>query len=90
MRILLSLFLLIVFFGFGVQIYRLNATRVKAMQQLETSRQAIEKMKDENRSFRSDLEYYADERNVAKEARSLLNYGAPGENVVIIVPKKSH
>ncbi len=34
----------------------------------------------------SDLQYYQDPANLAKELRSRFNYKAPGEKLVIVVP----
>jgi hypothetical protein len=43
----------------------------------------------ENERIEDDLDYYANTENLMKEFRSLFNYRKPGEELHIIVPRRS-
>lgn len=48
----------------------------------------MEKLYKENSKLGADIEYYKSEDNLEKEARAELNYKAPGEKLIIVVPQK--
>ncbi|MBI2075613.1 MAG: hypothetical protein HYT82_03020 [Candidatus Harrisonbacteria bacterium] len=46
-------------------------------------------MEKENVALEGRISYAGDEKNLEREARTELNYGAPGERMLIVVPKKN-
>lgn len=87
MRFFLSLGMLIIFVAFGIQLYRLGGERAKLESQLMKLRQEADGAQQDERALQADIEYFGEEQNVLKSARSF-NYRAPGEELIIVVPKR--
>jgi len=49
----------------------------------------LDKVKLEQAKLSADLDYYSDARNFEKRLRTLFNYRAPGEQMIIVVPPHS-
>lgn len=87
MRFFLSLGMLVIFVAFGIQLYRLGGERAKLESQLTKLQQEVDSAKRDERALNADLEYFGEEQNILKSARSS-NYRAPGEELIIVVPKQ--
>lgn len=82
--ILGALFLVI-----GYQVFNLNSRRAELASRLGVVNEKIEKLETENRNLQTDLEYFVDLENLAKEFKSQFNYKRPGEKLIIVVPESS-
>ena len=49
----------------------------------------VDGLLNENIDLEADIRYLADSQNLVKAARRELNYGAPGERLIVVIPKKS-
>ncbi|MBI2406186.1 MAG: septum formation initiator family protein [Candidatus Harrisonbacteria bacterium] len=89
MRILLLALMLIIFGATIAQLrglYQKNGELSAAHERIAKKVAALEK---ENVALEGRISYAGDEKNLEREARTELNYGAPGERMLIVVPKKN-
>ena len=71
-----------------VQLYNLYSKQLALIHQSREAATVIEKLQDENSQLKSDMEYFSDPRNVAKELKSKFNYKEPGETMIIVIPEE--
>lgn len=89
MRVFVSIAFIIVFLAVGFQLYRVNAERVKFGHQAAATEKERADLERENEALRADIRYFGETRNLLKEFRSLFNYRAPGEKLIIVVPPEA-
>ena len=71
----------------GIEVYNLNVQRLDLTRRINAVDGQVETLARDNQKLTADLDYFVNPRNLAKEARSLFNYRAPGEKLIILVPK---
>ncbi len=81
--VILSAVLLLV----GVQIYSFLKRRAELSLEFSDISAKLNRAKLEQEKFRAELDYYLNPANLEKELRARFNYKAPGEKLLIIVPK---
>ncbi len=74
-----------IFLGFQAVSFWLR--RNTASQQLQSYQEALASSTDNLASLKSDLEYYLNPVNFAKEIKDRFNYRQAGEKMIIIVPR---
>lgn len=85
---ILPLFIGILVFVLGTQIYRLYSQWTELEHRLLKVSKEADALETENDKLTSDLEYFGDVRNLVKELKTLFNYKNPGEKLIIVIPKK--
>ena len=84
MAVLLTIFIA----SMGYQVYEFYIQKKdieKQYLELQAKAKAVE---TDNQKIGKDIEYYSNEANLEKQARSDLNYRLPDEKMIIVVPKK--
>ncbi len=79
------LFGLILFLG--AQIYTFVGLEQEAQKTFSEYQAKLDKAKFDEQKFQDELNYYSSQANIEKELRKRFNYRAPGEKLIIIVPK---
>lgn len=82
--VLLTLILLFV----GRELYLFYGRKSYLGAELGSVNAELDKLRSENRNLEADASYYADPKNLEKEARAQLNYKAPEEKMIIVVPQQ--
>ena len=67
-------------------VWALRAERKGIEEERDELRADLSVVTEENEEIESKIEYYEDEENLLKEAKSQFNYRAPDEELIIIVP----
>lgn len=81
--------LMLLMLGFiGREIYIFFWKKTELNAQVADINSEMEKLYKENSQLGADIGYYNDQDNLEKEARAELNYKAPGEKLIIVVPPK--
>lgn len=80
--------ILIIFLVIGFQLFDLLKQNFRLKSDLSDLNQQEDRFAKENETLKADLEYLANPANLIKELKSKLNFKAPGEKVIIIVPPK--
>lgn len=88
MRLILSVVLLAVAAMFGIQLMTVHAEWAKLGKRLNELKGTVAEAQAEEVSLRADINYYGEEQNLLKAARSLGNYRRSGEELMIVVPKQ--
>ena len=80
----LIVFLLIIGFGLyeGHLFWREKQEVEAELSELEAKERSIQ---EENKRLQNDIEYYRNEANLEKEARSQFNYRTPEEQMMVVV-----
>jgi len=81
--IILSVLLVLV----GIQVYKFWGEANTAMKEYFSLEEKVNAAKQDNAKFQAELNYYSDPANLEKELRARFNYKAPGEKMIIIVPR---
>jgi len=81
----LALFVLL---AIGMQLFGLNARRNEAAAKLSSVAGELRAVEEENIKLQADILYYANPDNLEKELRARFNYKSPGEELIIVVPKR--
>ncbi|OGY96536.1 MAG: hypothetical protein A2128_02140 [Candidatus Liptonbacteria bacterium GWC1_60_9] len=81
----LALFVLL---AIGMQLFGLNARRNEAAAKLSSVAGELRAVLEENTKLEADILYYANPDNLEKELRARFNYKSPGEELIIVVPKR--
>jgi cell division protein FtsB len=89
MRYVLIAVLLVIVIGLLYEVHGFTVERQSHEADLKSLNARLEALKSENKKLQSDIEYYSDEANLLKEARSELPYRSPDEKMLIVVPKKT-
>ncbi len=77
--------ILLIFLGFQAISFWLK--RNDAYQQLKSYQEELASSTSNLASLKSDLDYYLNPANFAKEIRNRFNYRQAGEKTIIIVPR---
>ena len=81
--------LMLLLLGFiGREVYIFFGRKTELNVQVADINSEMAKLYGENSKLEADIEYYKSEDNLEKEARAELNYKAPGERLIIVVPQK--
>ena len=70
------------------QLYRFYGQRRQLSKNLNKTDEALGGLTEDNRKLQADLEYYLDQENLAKEAKSKFDYKRPGEKMMIVIPQR--
>mgnify|MGYP001587667898 CR=1 FL=1 len=83
--IFLALFIL-----FSYQVYKISLEAVDANSKLAELKSENDAVELDNNNLKSQIEYFADPRNLEKELRARFNVKLPGEKLIIVVPKQDN
>ena len=72
----------------GTQLFGLHKRRNETAIKLSSIEEELRTMEEENRKLQADISYYANPDNLEKELRARFNYKLPGEELIIVVPKR--
>jgi cell division protein FtsB len=89
MRYALIAILLCAIFGLLYEVRGFSMERQSHEADLKILNARLGALQMENKKLQTDIEYYSDEANLLKEARSELPYRSPDEKMLIVVPKKT-
>ena len=87
-RRLFSFMLLLILGLLLFQLYRFYGQRRQLSKNLNKTDEALGGLTEDNRKLQADLEYYLDQENLAKEAKSKFDYKRPGEKMMIVIPQR--
>ena len=87
-RRLFSFILLLILGLLLFQLYRFYGQRRQLSKNLNKTDEALGCLTEDNRKLQADLEYYLDQENLAKEAKSKFDYKRPGEKMMIVIPQR--
>ena len=73
----------------GAQIYAFTGRAHKAEQAFLEFKKKLDQARADQIEFQSELDYYLNPVNLEKELRARLNYRAPDEKLIILVPRGS-
>ena len=68
--------------------YQLYAERRVLREEAAEVQEQVSQLEGEQAKLKSEVGYFSDIRNLAKELKSLFNYKQQGEHLIIIVPKE--
>jgi len=88
MKPVIGIIILIVFLAVGFQLFNLFQQNRNLKSSLTDLNKEIGGVSKENGVLKADLEYFANQDNLIKELKGKLNFKAPGEKVIIIVPQR--
>lgn len=86
MRFFIALFLVVIIFFVGVQVYRLFVQSKEADSQYLNLKDETSRLAEENVKLSKDILYYQNPINATKELQSKSNYHEPSEKMIILVP----
>jgi len=89
MKFFLVLFLTVIVVFIGAQCYRLFVQQADYVTQAQQLKEQTDKIAAENAALQSDIEFYQNPANAAKELQSKINYKKPDEQMIILVPEKN-
>lgn len=72
----------------GRELYFFHGRKSALNAELENMNAEMKTLESENERLLGDISYYSDPLNLEKEARAQLNAKAPGETMIIVVPKQ--
>ena len=87
-RRLFSFILLLILGLLLFQLYRFYGQRRQLSKNLNKTDEALSGLTEDNRKLQADLEYYLNQENLAKEAKSKFDYKRPGEKMMIVIPQR--
>ena len=87
MRLIAPILLVILIAIVGYQVYKLSGQKDLVGKQFNELKLRLTGIVTENNKIGEDLKYYSNRDNLEKEARSQLNYMAPDEKTIIVIPK---
>lgn len=74
--------------GIGYHLYGAEVERYAAIADLKAATAQLEQLQADQQKLTEDIEYYSDPHNLEKVLRAQFNYRAPGEKLIIVVPKE--
>jgi len=86
MKVIASLFLIVILIVFSVEVYFLLKEKNQLQNKLNELNSRLDLLQAENNQLRSDLDYFSYPENLEKELRSRFNYKKPQEKMIIITP----
>jgi cell division protein FtsL len=86
MKVIVSLFLIVILIVFSVEVYFLLKEKNQLQNKLNELNSRLDLLQAENNQLRSDLDYFSYPENLEKELRSRFNYKKPQEKMIIITP----
>ena len=89
MKSAVTIILSVVLLAVAIQLFRLYGQNLSLESDLSKINTELTGVSKENTVLEADLSYLAEAGNLAKELREKLNYKAPGEKLIIIVPPKT-
>lgn len=89
MKLLAAIILVIALVFLGTQIYKFSGRSASEQTDFSAMQAKLNQVKLDTLNLQSELDYYANPVNLAKELRARFNYKSPGENMIIIVPPAS-
>lgn len=72
----------------GRELYLFHGRKSALNAELESVNAEMKTLESENERLLGDISYYSDPLNLEKEARAQLNAKAPGETMIVVVPKQ--
>ena len=72
----------------GYQIYTTEKVRQGLKKELSQINSEYQALIEDNDKLNDKIQYFSESHNLEKEARSKLNYKAPGEKLIIVAPKR--
>ncbi|MFH1188774.1 MAG: hypothetical protein V1652_02935 [bacterium] len=72
----------------GYQVYCVEKKRHGLETSFFEKEREYQMFEQENRVLQSQIDYYAEDRNLEKELRGKFNYRAPDETMIIVVPQQ--
>ncbi|MDP3947809.1 MAG: septum formation initiator family protein [bacterium] len=88
MRKVVLILILVLLVAIGTQLFGFHKQRKETAAKLSTIEGELRAMEEENRKLQADISYYANPDNLEKELRARFNYKSPGEELIIVVPKR--
>lgn len=88
MRIAIYMFLALLVFLAGGQVYQLYKHNIELQVKVAKADSQLDSLKQDNEKLTADFRYYSNAENLIKEIKSLFNYKKPGEQLFIVVPPK--
>lgn len=88
MRAIIAVILVFFIILAGYQVYQFSVQEGSAKQLFLELEKKIQALELDNKRIEKDIEYFSDEANLEKEARSQFNYRLPDEKVIIVIPKQ--
>lgn len=80
----------IIFAATVAQLRELHLRKSALAEELERVTRKVDGLIRENTDLEASITYLKTPENLIKEARAQLHYGAPGERLIVVVPKKSN
>lgn len=87
MKFLIAGLLLIMIVGLGTQVKEFSERKSDARKAFESLSEKFERAKADQEGLETELRYLSNPANIEKELRARFNFRAPGENLIIIVPR---
>ena len=88
-KIVISVLLLLFLVFVSLQIYVFSGKAKEAAAIYDVVKARHEEAESDHRKLSDEFRYYANPANLEKELRARLNYRAPGEKTLILVPEGS-
>ena len=70
-------------------VYNANAVRMELSHKFGAIKSSVDELMRDNKKLEEDIYYFKDPNNLLKEARARLNYRAPNEKMIIVVPPQN-
>lgn len=83
------LLIAIIFVATVAQLRTLHGRANILSEEHERAVRKVDVLAKENMDLEADIVYLGNAANLVKEARRALNYGAPDERLIVVVPKKN-
>lgn len=87
MKFLIAGLLLAMIVGLGTQVKEFSKRKSDAKKAFESLNEKFEQAKADQEELEAELRYLSNPANIEKELRARFNFRAPGENLIIIVPR---
>lgn len=72
---------------FVYETYQFSSIKNEAQKKFSELQMKLQSIVADNSKIQEDIRYYSNEANLLKEAKSQLNFRAPDEKMIIVVPK---
>jgi cell division protein FtsB len=82
---ILILCVLVLFLGWGI--FNLEKEKTEMKKEYQKLKEITDKLTEENRRAKEQVEYYKNPENLLKASREQFNFKNEGEQMMIIVPK---
>lgn len=88
MKVLILILIAIIFVATVSQLKTLHGRAKILSEEHERAVRRVDALAKENIDLQASIIYLGDSANLVKEARRALNYGAPDERLIVVIPKK--